>query len=190
MLLKFQGFSSSTLSGKRLLAPDGPVVAVRKATRSQSAWRANEKMSASIFAGDRGALKGAEKCFLYSSWLFQTQDKFLRTHVKCCSPSLARVKNKTGDKKFPLPFCTLNKMHKYSEKVLLRRAIATSEIKTGTWSEAACCPAAGWGSRSQRPWPAGCARTERSASRLSSPQSSRPARSRPATRLQQTETVS
>lgn len=84
-----------------------------------------------FFAGDRGALKGAEKCFLYSSWLFQTQDKFLRTHVKCCSPSLSIVKIKTSNKKFPLPFCTLDKMCKYSQKVLLRCAISR-EIKTGT----------------------------------------------------------
>lgn len=61
--------------------------------------------------GQGGVLKGVEQGFLYSSHLFQTQDKLLRTHIKCCSPSLSIVKTKQVIKKLPHPFCTLNKMH-------------------------------------------------------------------------------
>lgn len=48
------------------------------------------------FCGEKRALKGVEKCFLYSSWL----DKFLRTHIKCCSPSLSIGKTKQVIKNF------------------------------------------------------------------------------------------
>lgn len=54
---------------------------------------------------------------------------------------------------------------------------------TGSWSGGECCPGAVSGSRSPCLWPAACAQTVPSASRPLSPQSSRQARSRPASHL-------
>lgn len=81
---------------------------------SKSAQRARKKNRGAEIWG--GVKRGVEKCFLSSSWPFQTQDKFLRTHVRCCSPSLSIVETKQVIKKLPLPSCTLNKMRSTATK--------------------------------------------------------------------------
>lgn len=138
-------------------------------------------------SGEKGALKELRNVSLILLGLFRLKTSSW-VHIHMLQAFLICNQNKTSHKNVLVHIALLVKC--MGQQKASRRRANSGRVKTGPWSEAESCQVAELGSRSQCPWPAGCARTERIASHPLSPLSSHPARSHPATRLKQTKTTS
>lgn len=179
MLLKFQGFSSSTSSWTaagpwRLVCGSDNAMAGRFRSSAQGAKKKTQYRKLRGWGQARKEVSNVS-FILLSSW-GHTPNAVVHSYPQS-----------KQNERF---FFFLKKQHFISVlsiKCTVRDGVRMlgilREIKTGTWNEAESYRVSGWEFHSQCPWPAGCAQTERISSRPSSLQSSHLARSHPAIHL-------